>query len=306
MRAAIDLGSNSVLLTVLDGDRVVHDEARVVGLGRGVAAGGPFRADRMLATQQVLVAYREVVDHHGIAPSDVIALTTSAARRASNADAFFAEVAAQTGFLFRTISGVEEATRTFIGALSGLDVDGRVLVVDLGGGSTELAMGIDHPEVVHSLPLGTVRLTEAVLGDDVRAARPSDLLALRDRVRDALASVGLPGMPDEVVGVAGTVTTLMATELGLQAFDAQQLHGALLTDDVLAGFEAALLGCDGAERRALFPIAPERADTLLAGCVVLRAVLNLTGEAALRVSTRGLRFGALQELPTVDGRHGIL
>lgn len=305
MRAAIDLGSNSVLLTLLDGERVVHDEARVVGLGRGVAEGGPFLPDRKAATLGALQDYAEVVRTHGMQPEQVVALTTSAARRATDAEAFFTEVRERTGFSFRVISGQEEATRTFLGAVSGLPLEGRVLVVDLGGGSTELAMGIDAPDFRHSHELGSVRLTEAFLGEEVRVARPRDLIALREHVDRVLDEVPLPGRPDQVVGVAGSVTTLMTTALELPTFDAERIHGARLEDVVLGGMEAALLGLDAAGRRAMFPTAPGRADYLLAGIVVLRAVLARAGEASMVVSTRGLRFGALQELPTA-GRHSML
>lgn len=302
MRAAIDLGSNSVLLTVLDGETVVHDESRVVGLGRGVGEGAPFRDDRMLATLAALGDYAARVDALGIPPAAVVALTTSAARRAANAPAFFSEVAARTGLRFRVIDGEEEAFRTFLGARSGLDLEGRVLVVDLGGGSTELAMGLDLPDFRHSHPLGSVRLTESVLGGEVRVARPRDLLAMRERVGRVLDEVPLPGRPDVVVGVAGSVTSLMATQLELSAFDADRIHGARLEDVVLGGMEASLLGLDAAGRRAMFPTAPGRADYLLAGIVVLRAVLERAGEPSMVVSTRGLRFGAFDALPVAaDG-----
>jgi exopolyphosphatase/guanosine-5'-triphosphate,3'-diphosphate pyrophosphatase len=306
MRASIDLGSNSVLLTVVDGDRVVHDEARVVGLGRGVDASGPFREDRMAASLEALADYAAIATAHGVPAGEVVALTTSAARRATNAAAFFARVADETGLRFRTISGEEEARRTFLGARHGLDVEGRVLVVDLGGGSTELAMGVDDADVAISLPLGSVRLTETVLGPEVRTARPSDLLALREHVDAALADVMLPGLPDAVVGVAGSVTSLKAVDLELAAFDASALHGTTLDDATLAGIEAAALGCDAEARRRVFAAAPGREDYLLAAAVVLRAVLRLAGEPGLTVSTRGLRFGAFLDLAPVDRRQRLL
>ncbi|MCB9668206.1 MAG: exopolyphosphatase [Alphaproteobacteria bacterium] len=306
MRAAIDLGSNSALLTVMDGEHVVHDEARVVGLGRGVADGGPFRDDRMDAALAALADYAHTARSLGVDPADVVALTTSAARRATNAAVFFERVTEATGLRFRVISGDEEAARTFLGAASGLELDGRVLVVDLGGGSTELAMGVHIPDFRHSYEIGSVRLTEAVLGAEVRVAGPSDLIALRRRVDAALDTVDLPGQPDVVVGVAGSVTTLMATELGLAVFEPDAVHGRVLEDTVLAGMEAALLGLDAEGRRAMFPVSPARADYLLAACVVLRAVLARAGERGMVVSTRGLRFGALMDLPSVSDVHRML
>jgi exopolyphosphatase/guanosine-5'-triphosphate,3'-diphosphate pyrophosphatase len=295
MPAAIDLGSNSVLLTVLDADGTVkHDEARVVGLGKGLGDGGAFADDRMDAALDALSDYAQVAAGLGVDPADVQVVATSAARRATNADAFIARVAEQTGLKIRVISGDEEARLTWAGALSGLETSGTVLVVDLGGGSTELALGEADLRWRHSYEVGSVRLTERIFGDTLIPARPQDLLAMQMRVATVLSEPLLPDTPTTVIGVAGSVTTLMATALELTTYDGAQVHGAQLTDAMLEGFQQRLIGLDAHSRRALFATAPKRADYLLAGATVLRGVLSVCHADAMVVSDRGLRYGVLE------------
>ena len=295
MRAAIDLGSNSVLLTVLDDTGAVqHDESRVVGLGKGLGDGGAFANDRMEAALVALGDYARTATALGVSPDGVRVVATSAARRATNAAAFIERVASTTGLRIRVISGDEEARLTWAGALSGLETTGTALVVDLGGGSTELALGGTSLRWRHSYEVGSVRLTERVLGDAIPAASAADLAAMQARVEGVLASPALPETADTVIGVAGSVTTLMATALGQSTYDGTTVHGNRLTDGMLADFQGRILGLDAAGRRALFPVAPKRADFLLAGATVLRGVLAVCGADRMVVSDRGLRYGVLE------------
>jgi len=292
--AAIDLGSNSVLLTVVGrGGEVLHDECRVVGLGRGLGDGGAFAEDRMEAAMSALVSYAAVASRLGVEPGTVRAVTTSSARRADNAASFFERVRVRTGLVFRVISGDEEARLTWAGALSGLGVSGRVMVVDLGGGSTELAVGERGLDWRHSYEIGSVRLTERVLGAAVPPAERRDLGRLRDRCRAVFSAPRPSGRIDAVVGVAGSVTSIKAAELGLEAYNSAAVHGTVLTDATLAELEERLLGCDAEERRAIFACSPGRSDYLLAGATVLRAALDVAGLDRMYVSDRGLRYGVL-------------
>lgn len=285
MKASIDLGSNSALLLVMDGNDVVLDEAHVVGLGRGLVDGGPFRTDRMEAALAALAGFSQRAAELGVDPGDIVAIATSASRRASNAEEFYARVAAETGLRFRIVSGEEEARLTFLGSRVG---EGEVAIIDLGGGSTEIALGDEELAWRHSFELGSVRLTEAVLGEDVRPATDADLEAMEE-----LARIEVPRHAP-AVGVAGTVTTLAAAALGLSEWDAAAVHGSVLPDTVLAGLQQQLLEKDAAQRRARFTVGAERADYLLAGATILRAALKALGQDVLRVSVRGLRYGALQ------------
>ncbi|MEZ4236115.1 MAG: Ppx/GppA family phosphatase [Myxococcota bacterium] len=303
-RAAIDIGSNSLLLTVVDGDgRVLHDEARVVGLGRGLAERGAFRADRREAAQAVLADYVARAEALSVPAGEIRAVATSAARRAADAPAFFEAVRDALGLCVEIVSGEEEARLTWVGAAVDLTVRGERLVVDLGGGSTELAAGDDA--AVHartSLEIGTVRLTEAHLCDAAGNVPdrfdPAGIAALQQAV-DLVVTEGAPAVlahhrpGSPVVGVAGTVTTLMAMEAGLTAYDSARVHGGRLTAEALDAVVATFADADAATRRRRAAVAPERADYLLAGAVVLRRVLDAAAADALIVSDRGLRFGLL-------------
>ena len=293
-RAAIDIGSQSVLLTVLSDDgQVLHDEARIVRLGAGLGDRGMFRPDRMEAARAALVEYTARAVSYGVPADAIRAAATSAARRALNADTFFKRLQDECGLKVRIISGEEEARVTWAGALHDLTLpDGPVLVIDLGGGSTELVLGDSsrvHTRV--SLELGAVRLTESF--PELLQGDPRGVSRLRERVDAALADVSLPVRPRTALGVAGTATSLAAMDAGLLDYDPNVVHGYTLTRLALRRWMDALLAADAAGRRALAAVDPERADYLLAGTIVLDRVLEVANRQSMRVSARGLRYGLL-------------
>lgn len=292
-RAAIDIGSNSILLTIVDdAGAVLHDEARVVGLGSGLGDRGLFHPERMKLAEQVLDDYLAVARRHDLAPWSVRAVATSAARRAMNAATWFQRIQRRLGLTVSVISGDEEARLTWLGATHALAVEDPLLVVDLGGGSTELVLGERRGSTTaRSLEIGAVRLTEAFLG--VGMVEPAGFSRLRNHVDSCLASFPIEPSPRTVVGVGGTVTTLAATALELTAWDASAVHGYRLTRARLASFIDTLLVADPVQRRALFPVAPDRADFLLAGACCLERTLAHARRQHLVVSIHGLRFGLL-------------
>lgn len=293
MKASIDIGSNSILLLVMDGERVVHDEARVVGLGRGMGETGVFRPERMDAAISTLRDYAAVTTAHGLPPSAIRAVATSASRRALNAATFYANVRRQTGINVEVISGEEEARCTFLGGLTGLSLPpGPVLLCDPGGGSTEIILGEAGTILFRaSLEIGTVRLTDALLGYE--RVDPAALARCRAAVDAAVGGVNLPARPRAAVAVAGTATTLAAASQGLEAYDGSLVHNSVLRSATLRTWGDRLLAASPAERRSLIVASPDRADTLLAGVVILLAVLSLSGRQSYRISDRGLRFGAM-------------
>jgi len=294
-RAAIDIGSNSLLLTVVDGQgEVLHDEARVVGLGTGLGDRGLFAPDRLAAATEVLVDYLTIAASHGVPPHAVRAVATSAARRAMNAQTYFSRVLRDHELRVRIIPGEEEARLAWLGARQGLALPpGRVLVIDLGGGSTELVAGQEGVVTERvSLELGILRLTERYLPPGPDGVVPKrGWVDLQGSVA-AEVSRHAPAA-DVVVGTAGTVTTLCAIQRGLSRYDGAQVHGETLTRDDLRRFIDRLLPANAAARRTLAAVSPGRADTLLAGCAILDAVLAATNHDAMIVSDRGLRFGLL-------------
>lgn len=293
-RAAIDVGSNTLLLAVVDGDgRVLADEARIVGLGRGLGDGGLFAPDRMAAGEAVFAEFLAIAAQHGVPAWQVRAVATSGARRALNAETWFRRLDRRMGLRIETISGDEEARLTFLGARTGLPLpDGPVLYVDLGGGSTELVIASgDRIESRVSLEIGVVRLTERWLGLDRHD--PAGLALLRNHVETVINGFEMRPAPAAVVGIAGSVTTLAATALGLTTWDARRVHGSTLTREYLATTVATLMPCTPEARRAAVPVSPERADYQVAGAIVLDRALSAAGRPELLVTTGGLRFGLL-------------
>jgi exopolyphosphatase/guanosine-5'-triphosphate,3'-diphosphate pyrophosphatase len=295
-RAAIDLGSNSVLLTVLSatGD-VLHDEARVVGLGRGVGDGGHIQPDRIEAALSALIDYANTAARFGIQNNEVEAFATSASRRAKNSDQFYNRVKAEAGLKFTIISGAEEARLTYLGATDGLAQNTEsVAVIDLGGGSTEVVQGVG-PKLNSgvSLELGSTRLTEDFLGDD--AVSDEDYRAMAARINELSNSLAVNRTPDIVICVAGTATTLAAIALGLTEWDSAKVHGMIMTRASLQSLIEKLKGASKLERRVIAAVAPERADSLLAGATAIDLLLGKLGVEATTISVRGLRFGVLSD-----------
>jgi exopolyphosphatase/guanosine-5'-triphosphate,3'-diphosphate pyrophosphatase len=291
MKAAIDIGSNSLLLLVVDdAGVVVHHEQRVIGLGKGLGERGVFKTDRMEAAMEVFRAYGATAARFGVRAADVRAVATSASRRALNATSFYGAVRAQTGLRVEIAPGEEEARLTYLGGVSGMDLaKGPVLLCDPGGGSTEVILG--EGEAIHfrvSLEIGTVRLTEQYLGYGTVDA--GALARLRAHVDEAVSAIELPALPRTAVAVAGTATTLTAADLGLTAYDGAAVHGSSLTAGALRGWVDRLLTADPEERRAHMRVSPERADTVLAGACILLRVLELARKQHFRISDRGLRY----------------
>ncbi|TVQ92194.1 MAG: hypothetical protein EA397_07485 [Deltaproteobacteria bacterium] len=292
--AAIDIGSNSLLLTIVDdAGEVVVDLAEVVGLGRGLGDQGLFRPDRMEAAEEVLRAYVDLARTHGIQPWSIKAVATSAARRSMNASTFFRRIQRDLGLKIRIITGDEEARLTWAGALRDLELpEGPLLVVDLGGGSTELVCGTHLATSTRaSLEVGSVRLTEAFLHGDL--VDPSMLSKARSHVDKLLAPIDLQPSPRTVLAVAGTATTLRCMVLGLRTYEPDLVHGGKLTRADLATLIDRLLPANASQRRELVPTSPARADYMLAGALILDRVLGKARRPAMVVSDRGLRFGLL-------------
>lgn len=292
--AAIDIGTNSVRLLVADIDGSgreavlvpVERRMRITRLGQGVDASRSLAPDAIDRTVAVLREYRAVIDDLGA--TKVRATATSAARDATNRDAFFGPAAEALGSEPELLSGEEEARLSFLGATSGLTAPSPFLVVDIGGGSTELqVVGTD---VRVSLDVGCVRLTER-FGDDVEAVRAS----VRGLLPEAEAK--------RAVGVAGTVTTIAALDLGLAEYDPERIHGHRISKEG-AGEQLARLASLTVEERAQI-VEPGRAPVIVAGAAILAEILDFYGLDAIEASERDILHGAAlaaAELPArVEG-----
>ena len=296
--AAIDCGTNTIRLLIAEADRdqagrprleVLRRRNEIVRLGQGVDRTGMLDPDALERTLRVVAAYAADCDELGVAPGEAVRrfVATSATRDASNREDFVAGVRRLLGIKPEVVSGQEEARLSFSGSLlgargaEGAEVQGRAgrvpaprLVVDLGGGSTELVLGVDEPSAAISLDTGSVRITERFLSSGVTVGAEAAARAeVRGLLDDAERVVDLSA-PGRLVGLAGTITTVTAHALGLQDFDPQALNGAELSPDaVLASCEAIIHST--AEQRASWGyLAPGRRDVIAAGALVWSEVVT--------------------------------
>jgi exopolyphosphatase/guanosine-5'-triphosphate,3'-diphosphate pyrophosphatase len=297
--AAIDCGTNSTRLLVADEDgRTIERLMRITRLGQGVDATGRLADEAVARTVAVLGEYRSVLDRHGA--DRVRMAATSAARDAANRDDFFAAATETVGVAPELLGGEEEARLSFLGATAELDpADGPFLVADIGGGSTEFAVGpAGAPDGVLSTDIGCVRLTEKFLHSDPPA--PEELSQAFDVVRGHLEDVSrvIPSVADvrRFVGLAGTVSTIAAVELGLAAYDRDRIHHFVLTraaaEDVFR-----TLATERRSQRLHNPGLEEaRADVIVGGAVVLVGIMRYFELAECLVSESDILDGLVATL----------
>ncbi len=298
--AAVDCGTNSLRLLVADLDAEagtatqVDRRTSIVRLGQDVDRSGAFAPEALERTFTVVDEYAVVIRDLEVSSTRFVA--TSAARDVSNRDAFVDGVRTRLGVDAEIISGDEEASLSYAGATRGLtqdeDVPTPVLVVDIGGGSTEFVIRLSDGQPVRgqSLDIGSVRLTERYLADD--PPTPGQAAAVTRAVDDALATLGVPiEAARTLIGVAGTVTTMAARVLALDAYDPERVHGSRLARaDVLTAVDE-IVAMSVAERRAL-PFMPYgRADVIGGGALILGAVVRRLGLDELRASEHDILDG---------------
>jgi len=285
--AAVDIGTNSTRLLVADIDgESVRELARrleITRLGEGVDERHILLPQAIARVRNVLAEYRRAAEEAGA--DRTLAFATSAVRDAENGEAFLGEIEWSYAFKTRLLAGDEEALLTFRGVSAGRDVAPGTIVIDVGGGSTELILG-DAAGVAFytSLDLGCVRLTER-FGTDFGAAAA--------HVRDVLAgSVPAEVRPRAAIGVAGTITTIATLDLGLEEEDPDTVHGHSLSAETVAAWTARLEGMSVEEIRALRGLHPDRAPVIAAGAVVVRETLAHFGLDTLEVSEQDIMHGA--------------
>jgi len=284
--AAIDCGTNSIRLLVADvtagddGSRSlcdVHRELRIVRLGQDVDATGRLAPEALERTRVALVDYTAIARREGVERVRMVA--TSATRDAANRDDFFTMVRETLGTEAEVITGDEEARLSFTGAVGDLDpADGPFVVVDVGGGSTEVVLGEwdgvrADVHAARSVDVGSVRITERLLRGDPpssAAAVAAEAFAA-ETLAAALAAVPV-AKAGTWVGVAGTVTTLSAIAQKLPEYDAERIHLSRLGLDQLRSTTAALLASTHQERAANPAIHPGRVDVIAGGAVIVQVL----------------------------------
>jgi exopolyphosphatase/guanosine-5'-triphosphate,3'-diphosphate pyrophosphatase len=290
----VDLGTNSTRLLVADvADGAVSEVDRrltITRLGEGVDARRLLLPTAVARVRNVLSEYRRALEEHDA--ERTLAFATSAVRDAENGEAFLGEIEWSYGFATRLLSGHEEALTTFRGVAAGRSLDDDTLVVDVGGGSTELIVGGPDGVSFHeSLDLGCVRLTERFLASDPPGA--DELAACSEFVRTTLAE-HVPGeiRPANAIGVAGTVTTLATLDLGLGEEDPELVHRHRMRTEWLAAETDRLAALPLSELRKLRGLHPERAPVIVAGAIVVRETLARFGLGALEASEHDIMHGA--------------
>jgi exopolyphosphatase / guanosine-5'-triphosphate,3'-diphosphate pyrophosphatase len=294
--AAIDIGTNSVRLLILDasGAEVVR-EMHITKLGQGVDDTGALHPDAIARTTRVLTRYGAMIEQHAV--SRVRATATSAARDASNRDVFFALVKECIRHQPELISGDEEARLSFQGATTGLSVTlAPFMVFDIGGGSTEFARGIHHPEQHISVNMGGVRITERFLQRDPPAL--GEVQMAREHIRTLLVRVRKVVPLDGIrtwLGLAGTVTSFAAYAAKLTSYDANATHGYVLSRKTVHTFCAELLRLNTAERAKLL-LEPQRAGVIVGGALVLDEIMTQFDVEQVVTSERDILDGLAQSI----------
>ncbi len=291
--AAVDIGSNTLSMVIVGRDRGAHDVLEeysvVTGLGRDRGPRGELDPDAVERSLLTLRMFRQRIREMDV--GHVTAAATAAVREAPARAAFLRLVQRHAGFDVDVLSGEDEAATTFLAATREFGAGRPVALVDVGGGSTEVARGRDgRLETSVSVKLGAVRCSEEQLGS-TSPPLPEGPDALRHVVRDALSS--LDPFAGAVVAVGGTPTTLLATAEAIVPYDARRVHGRTVTARDLDAWLKWLSALPLPDLEALPGMQHGRAPYIVAGGTILREVLSLLGPDHLIASDRGLRFGLL-------------
>ncbi|MCX4666711.1 Ppx/GppA family phosphatase [Streptomyces sp. NBC_01381] len=298
--AAIDCGTNSIRLLVADADPATGElvdldrRMTIVRLGQGVDKTGRLAPEALARTFAACHEYAEVIKRHGAERLRFVA--TSASRDAENRDDFVRGVLDILGVEPEVISGDQEAEFSFTGAtkeLTGTDHLAKpYLVVDIGGGSTEFVVGEEHARAARSVDIGCVRLTERHVRSDPPA--PAELDAVRADIEAALdlAEQTVPIREARtLVGLAGSVTTVAAIALGLDAYDSAAIHHSRISYEQVAEIVGRLAGSTHDERAAIPVMHPGRVDVIVSGALVLLAIMDRTGAGEVVVSEHDILDG---------------
>lgn len=291
--AVIDVGTNSTRLLVADvaGRQVTEVErhSRVTRLGRGVDLSGQLAAEAIEAACEAIADYVAICDETGA--EIVRAIATSAVRDASNGSAFVAELRERFALAAQVLDGEEEARLTYLGATAERPPIEPTLVLDIGGGSTELVIGTGEEIAFHtSLQAGVVRHTERHLATDPPTTAELEALAADVRALIEGATAGAP-TPSAAIAVAGTPTSLAAMEMRLDPYDPDQVHGHTLSLQSIQRLLSQLASAALEERVEIVGLHPDRAPTIIAGVVILVEAMRALSLDKVAVSEHDILYG---------------
>lgn len=281
----VDIGTNSMRLLITNGVEETGRWVEVTGLGRGVDATGRLGDDAVERTLDVLESYGGIMD--GVGVEKRAAIATSATRDAANREPFMERATAAVGVRPDVIGGDVEGELAYEGATSDLDIDGDRVVSDIGGGSTEFVTA----DSVVSIDIGSVRLTDRLLPDRPPSAEALD--RARGHVGDLFAAIDARG---ELVGVAGTWTSLAAIDLGLDAYDREAVHHHRVSRDGIEELTKRLASLSVEETAAIPSLDPKRAPVILAGAVIAGCVMDAVEAPTTLISERDTLDGLAMRL----------
>ncbi|MFV1885035.1 MAG: Ppx/GppA family phosphatase [Balneola sp.] len=299
MKAAIDIGTNTALLLIAEitdgGVQVLREEQRIPRLGQGVDESKMLHPDSMNRVLQNLKEYKTIVQEYP-AVKQVVVTATSAVRDAGNREHFISKIKEETGFEVRLLSGDEEAQYTFQGALTEVTIsEGHsAFVLDIGGGSTELAYGsTDSLSQYHSFDMGSVRFKERFLTNN--PPKPDEIEACKNEINRLLNRKKFEIHPNATaIGVAGTATSLAAIILNLKEYDMSLINGFAIT---LAALSEVVIFLSSKTYDEILRVCPKilkgREDILLPGLLIMESFMKFYELEEIKVSTGGIRHGAI-------------
>ena len=299
-KAIIDVGTNSIKFCLAEETgngsySVLKDANDIARLGEGLKETGLIGPEPLERNAQSVANFAAEAKAAGA--DEVVAVGTMALRTAKNAAAFIARVKELCGVELKVLSGEEEAQNSYVAVMSGIPgaADADLVTMDTGGGSTEFVFGTAGKIVrKFSLNVGAVRFTEKYLSQ--MPVAPEKLAEAQAEIKKELSEGGVSGPVKFLVGMGGTVTSMASVKHKMAKYDPDVIQGSKLTlDDInaqIADYAAKTLD----QRREIVGLQPKRADVILAGACIVRAVMELTGVSELTVSDRGLRHGLMYEL----------
>ncbi len=286
--AAIDIGSNTVRLLVADGTGIeLARDVTVTGLARGVESTGSFGRAAYRSTVSTITGYMSVIEAHGVEVIEAVA--TSASRDAANGEMLMDDLERILGQRPTIIDGDHEATLAFSGATHELASGMSKLVIDVGGGSTEFAFGIEEPSYTMSINMGSVRLTDRYVDD--RPVAASTVEQIRSVCDAAFTAVALPSTPDVAIGVAGTFTNVSAMSMHLDVYDRAAIHRSELSVGSLGELIDRLASMTVGQTAAIPSLDAARARVILAGAIAAERAIVRCGLDSITISEHDLLDG---------------
>ncbi len=313
--ASIDIGSNTVLLLIASYNsqgeiKPLVEKAEITRLGEKLDTSGTLLPEAMDRNLAVLRQFTELCHRNEV--SRISCVGTEALRRAKNSQEFVQKVEEVCGFRVEVIPGKKEAELAYVSALSDFGtVYTNLVVVDIGGGSTEviwqkeLKGNIARLQAV-SIKMGSVRLTENHFKNDPPTAEEFENLkqAIQEKIDQELGALVLPNSPVTLIGLAGTLTTLSAMDQKLAVYDPQKIQGATLKRESLERLIEEMRNKNLEERKNIIGMEPKRADVLLAGALLLEALMKKFNARYVVVSDHGIRYGLFyQRFVVEDGKN---